>query len=56
MVTSTPRPRRKSRCLSSHPIEDDIAVQCNDVERCSKDGEGMEEDMDSLNASTQDST
>jgi hypothetical protein len=56
VVTSTPRPRRRPRLLSSHPIEDDIAVECNDVERCSKDGEVMEEDMDSHNASTQYST
>lgn len=56
VVTSTPRPRRRFRRWSSHPIEDNIAIECNDVERCSKDNEGMEEDMDSHNASTQYST
>ena len=42
--------------MSSHPFVDDIVIECNDVERCSKDNKGMKEDMDNHDAPTQDST
>lgn len=55
-VTPTPKPRRRSRCLHSHLFANDIAIEFNDVERDTAEGEGMEEDMDSHGASSQDST
>lgn len=47
VMAATSTPICKSRCLSIHPFVDDVAIKCNDVERHSMDGEGVEEDMDS---------
>lgn len=52
---STPEPHCIPTRLNSNPFVDDTTMKCNEVHRGSEDDEGMENNMGSHGASTQDS-
>ena len=52
METSTLVPWCRSTFLNNHPFVDDIAKECNEVDRGSEKGEGKEDGMSSHKAST----